>query len=70
VPSYNAEGTMQKCDGCLDRQAEGKEPACVATCPTGALKFGTLDELAQMAAGKTARRLAGARQPSLILTGS
>lgn len=28
-----------KCDLCDARVAEGKEPACVATCPTGALSY-------------------------------
>ena len=31
--------TQAKCDLCTSRITEGKEPACVATCPTGALKF-------------------------------
>ncbi len=28
-----------KCNLCIERQEEGREPACVATCPTGALRF-------------------------------
>jgi len=40
---------MDKCTFCtapgLDRIAEGLEPACVKTCPTGALKFGEREEL-------------------------
>jgi len=34
-----------KCTLCADRQSAGMEPACVATCPTGALKFGERGEL-------------------------
>ncbi len=40
---------MDKCTFCttqgLDRIAEGWEPACVKTCPTGALKYGDRDGL-------------------------
>jgi len=42
-----------KCDQCLDRQAEGERPACVAACPTHALQFVAADEVA-----KDERRLA------------
>ncbi len=47
VPQFGAESNprMQKCDFCLDRWAEGKQPICVAGCPTRALDAGTLDEL-------------------------
>ena len=31
---------MTKCDGCYDRVAEGKLPACVDSCPMRALDFG------------------------------
>ncbi len=34
-----------KCNMCLDRISEGKAPACVATCPTGALDAGPMQEL-------------------------
>lgn len=30
-----------KCTLCSDRVAVGQEPACVKTCPTGAIQFGT-----------------------------
>lgn len=29
--------TMEKCHGCIERVRNGKKPACVHTCPTGAL---------------------------------
>ena len=36
---------VRKCTSCVDRLSEGLEPACVKTCPTGALKFGEREEL-------------------------
>jgi formate dehydrogenase iron-sulfur subunit len=36
---------IRKCTLCADRQEMGQEPACAAACPTGALMFGTRDEL-------------------------
>lgn len=48
IPKFewdNPLGVMRKCTGCLERLAEGKPPACVAACPSGALKVGTRGEL-------------------------
>jgi len=48
IPKFewdNPLGVMRKCTGCLERLAQGKEPACVAACPSGALKVGTRSEL-------------------------
>lgn len=36
---------IRKCDFCYQRQAEGKQPACVEACPTGAVTFGDRQEL-------------------------
>lgn len=38
APSFNREGKLEKCDGCYLRLADGRLPACVQACPTGALK--------------------------------
>lgn len=31
---------MAKCTGCIERTTNGLKPACVATCPSGALEYG------------------------------
>lgn len=36
---------MDKCDLCADRRAEGLLPACVAACPTEALKYGEINDV-------------------------
>jgi anaerobic dimethyl sulfoxide reductase subunit B (iron-sulfur subunit) len=42
-PEENAK--MQKCDFCLDRLDEGKQPICVEACPMFAIEIGVLSEL-------------------------
>ena len=47
-----------KCDQCIQRTEAGQEPACVAGCPTGALRFVEMDkwlrERRRQAAGRVA----------------
>src|SRR5512136_512899 len=64
VPQFGDNGIMQKCDFCA---GTNPKPACVASCPTEALKSGTLDELLEMAKGKAARRMDGPTEPSVII---
>jgi len=68
IPRLDAEpisgvGKMDKCTLCttsgLDRLSIGQEPACVKTCPTGALVYGDRDEV--VAEGK--RRVARLKTP-------
>ena len=41
-----------KCTLCSDRVAVGLEPACIKSCPTGALVFGTKEDMKEHAAGR------------------
>ena len=43
---------IKKCTFCIDRLSAGMEPACVHTCPSGALMYGERDELIAVAEGR------------------
>ncbi|MCP3926160.1 MAG: 4Fe-4S dicluster domain-containing protein [Desulfobacterales bacterium] len=40
VPRVAKNGILTKCNMCVDRVHNGLKPACVKTCPTGAMQFG------------------------------
>jgi len=42
-------GYIAKCTMCVDRVQNGLLPACVKTCPTGAMSFGDRDEIVALA---------------------
>jgi len=42
-------GYMSKCNMCVDRVINGLLPACVKTCPTGAMNFGDRDKMVALA---------------------
>lgn len=45
-PQYNKKNfKSNKCDFCIDLQAKGDEPVCVATCPMRAIEFGPIEVL-------------------------
>ena len=47
APQFDSQsGRMTKCDFCRDYLKQGRDPACVAACPTRALSYGELDLLA------------------------
>src|SRR5271165_5248428 len=41
----NVTKRVYKCSLCTDRISEGLEPACIKSCPTGCLHFGTKDDM-------------------------
>jgi formate dehydrogenase beta subunit len=45
---------VYKCSLCSDRTAVGLEPACIKTCPTNCLTFGSRDELVRIADSRAA----------------
>ena len=49
IPRAAKDGTIAKCDMCIDRVENGLLPACVKTCPTGAMNFGNREEILAMA---------------------
>jgi len=49
IPRKGKDGTLAKCDMCLDRVQNGLLPACVKTCPTGAMNFGERKEMLALA---------------------
>ncbi len=50
IPRINKKDSKAyKCTLCSDRVAVGQEPACVKTCPTGAIRFGARNDMLQFA---------------------
>ena len=49
VPKMQTEfSLMMKCDMCYDRTSIGLKPMCASVCPSGALYFGTREEIEQL----------------------
>lgn len=49
IPRAAEDGTLTKCDFCNDRIRNGLQPACVTSCPTGAMTFGDREEILKLA---------------------
>ncbi len=50
IPKFNPETKrVFKCTLCADRVSEGLEPACIKSCPTGCLHFGSKEDMKQLA---------------------
>lgn len=60
-------GYMAKCTMCLDRVQNGLLPACVKTCPTGAMNFGNRDKMVALAKNRLAE--VRSKFPKAVVTG-
>ena len=60
-------GYMAKCTMCVDRVNSGMLPACVKTCPTGAMSFGDRDKMVTMANKRLGE--VKAKFPKAVVTG-
>ena len=69
IPQYGRSGVMQKCNLCLERIEQGKQPSCVATCPGEALKLGTVENLIELSTAKSAERLSASTMPPFFISG-
>jgi formate dehydrogenase beta subunit len=50
IPKFNPETKkVFKCTLCSDRVSNGLEPACIKSCPTGCLHFGSKDDMKDLA---------------------
>jgi formate dehydrogenase beta subunit len=57
IPKFNSvTKRVYKCSLCTDRISEGLEPACIKSCPTGCLHFGTKEDMLDLA-GQRAKQL-------------
>jgi len=52
IPKFEYEKALpyvKKCSFCLERQRQGKQPACATVCPSGALTFGKRKDMLELA---------------------
>jgi formate dehydrogenase iron-sulfur subunit len=56
IPRFDsATKKVYKCTMCVDRISNGMEPACVKACPTGAIRFGTKQDMLHYGEEKVAK---------------
>ena len=56
IPKFNdATKKVYKCTLCSDRVGAGLEPACIKSCPTGCLHFGSKDDMLALANKRAAQ---------------
>ena len=68
APKYSrAKGIVRKCDMCSERLADGEAPACVQSCPNGAIAIRVVDVDQVVEASETNLFVPGAPEPGLTL---
>lgn len=56
IPRFDSETKkVYKCTMCVDRISSGLEPACVKSCPTGSIRFGTKEDMLHYGEEKVAK---------------
>jgi formate dehydrogenase beta subunit len=56
IPRFDSETKkVYKCTMCVDRISNGMEPACVKSCPTGSIRFGTKQDMLHYGEEKVAK---------------